>query len=369
MRILLVGTLKRPVTLETTASRSTIIFQLGKALAEKGHAVGLLGTEDSSIPGVTIHPVTKKSFSELGPFENAFYAETSILVVLEKKIEEIAVDYDVIHNHTYPEFINLFASERITTPFVTTLHAQATPEYDQVLSLFPSANLVALSKAHKNLFHKTKPSWIVYNGIDTNRYAFQEKKEGYLLWLGRLGKAKDATGNFIDAKGVKWAIKLAQDSDSRLVLSGSVEDMDFYEQDVKPHLSDKIQWYGPVTSEQVLKREEVVKLMQRAKAFLMTINWEEPFGLVMAEAQSCGTPVIGFNKGSVPELVVDGKTGFVVDRDRGIEGLVEAFQKLNKLSDAQYLTMEKVCRKHVEDTFSVKKMVENYEKVYNQLCK
>ncbi len=361
MRILLVSTLKRKVAADVSASRSRIIYQLGKGLVAKGHTVGLLGTADSHIEGVKTHPVIDKAFVELPPFENPFYAETGFLVQLEKKIEELAADYDVIHNHTFPEFINLYASERVSTPMVTTLHAQATPEYDTALSLFPKANLVSISQAHKSHFHKAHIGWIVYNGVDTDIYAFQEKKQDYLLWLGRLGKAKDEQGNFMDAKGIKWTIKLAEDTGEPLIISGNVEDMEFYDRQVKPHLSEKIQWYGPVTSEQVLKREEVVKLMQDAKAFLMTINWEEPFGLVMAEAMSCGTPVIGFNRGSVSELVLDGLTGFVVDPQQGLDGLKEALVKLPIISP-------KACHEHVEKNFSLHRMVDNYEKVYQDIA-
>ena len=360
MKILLVGTIKRRIAEDVTASRSTIIFQLGKKLAAKGHDVNLLGTADSLIPGVRTIGIIEKGFVDLPPFENADYAQLSYLVQLEKEVERIAAEFDIIHNHTYPEFINLFATEKIKTPMVTTLHAQATPEYDEVLSLFPQANLVSISQAHRKLFKKTNPGFIVYNGIDTNLYVPVDTKEDYMFWIGRLGKAKDEHGNFMDAKGVRWAIELARKTGEKLVISGNIEDMDFYNSDVKPYLNDKIRWYGPLSSEQILKREEVITLMQKAKVFLMTINWEEPFGLVMAEAMSCGTPVIGFDRGAVSEVVLDGKTGFVVDPEKGIEGLEEALSSIDSIDP-------KVCREHVLNNFSIDKMVENYEKVYNKL--
>lgn len=100
--------------------------------------------------------------------------------------------------------------------------------------------------------------------------------------------------------------------------------------------------------------------MQKAKAFLMTINWEEPFGLVMAEAQSCGTPVIGFDRGSTSELVINGKTGFVVKPKEGIEGLKRALKKIDRINPRD-------CREHIEKNFSVKKMIEEYEKIYYRI--
>ncbi len=347
---------------DVTASRSRIVYGIALGLVKNGHEVSLIGTADSNVPGVKTIPVIDKGFSELSGFENRFYAETSYLVKLCKKIEEIGEDFDIIHNHTYPEFINLFVIEKLKTPMITTLHSQATPEYDEVLSLFPNANLVSISKAHRNMFKKAKIQNVVYNGIDTQIFSFVEKKDDYLLWIGRLSEAKDGNNNFLDPKGVRWAIKLAQTTGERLVITGNVEDSDFYERDVKPYLNDKIQWFGPISKEQKIDRAEIVKLMQKAKVFLMTINWEEPFGLVMAEAMSCGTPVIGFNKGSVNEIVIDGKTGFVVNPSLGVEGLKKALQKISDIDPIE-------CRKHIEEHFSVERMVENYEKVYQEVIK
>lgn len=360
MNILFTSTLKRKVGKEVTASRCRIIYELITGLKKRGHKITLIGTGDSIIDGVEIIPVIPKAFAELPVSENPFYAETSYLIKLAKKIEEISSNFDIVHNHTYPEFINLLVSDKIKTPIVTTVHAQATPEFDEVLSLFPSTHLVSISNAHKALFKKANIFKVVYNGIDTNLYSFSDKKEDYLLWLGRLSKAKNADGSFMDPKGVKWAIKLAIDTGEKLMLSGNVEDMGFYNQEVKPYLNDKIQWVGPVSSEQKLLKEEVVSLMQKAKAFLMTINWEEPFGLVMAEAMSCGTPIIGFNRGAVSELVRDGVTGFVIDPASGIDGLKRALPNLSKIKYSD-------CRDHVINNFSLEKMVENYEKVYNEV--
>ncbi len=359
MKILIVSHLKRKVTPEITASRSRVIYELTKGLLSKGHEVSILGTGDSNVPGAKTIPVIPKSFVDMPVYENPFYAETGFLIKMTKMIEEIAGEYDIVHNHTYPEFINLMAMDKINTPMVTTVHAQATPEMDEVLSMFSGANLISISKAHKNLFKKAQISEVVYNGIDTDLYSLCEEKEDYLLWIGRLGKAQDKDGKYIDAKGVRWAIKLAQETGEKLLISGNVEDVKFFEQDVKPYLNDKIKWIGEISAEQPLSKEEVVRLMQKAKAFLMTINWYEPFGLVMAEAMSCGTPVIGFDRGSVSELVVDGKTGFVVSPEKGIDGLKDAVSKLSTIKPED-------CRQHVENNFSTKIMIENYVSVYEK---
>jgi len=362
MKVLIVSLLKRKVTPEIPAARPRVIYEVASGLVKKGHQVSLLGTADSQIPGVKIIPVIEKGFVDLPAFENPFYAETAYLVKLAKKIEEIGNQFDIIHNHTYPEFINLLIAKNIKVPILSTVHAQAFPEYDEALSLFPECYHISISEAHKKLFKKAKIYKVVYNGVDTDIYSYQEKKGDSLLWLGRLSKAKNPDGSFMDPKGIKWAIKLAEETNSRLLMSGNIEDMKFYEQDVKPHLSDKIQWVGPLSSELVLTKPEIATLMQKAKVFLMTINWYEPFGLVMAEAMSCGTPVIGFDRGAVSELIVDGKTGFVVPPESGIAGLKNALSKIDQIKPQD-------CRDHVVKNFSTEKMVDNYEKTYLEVLK
>src|SRR3989344_5214497 len=147
MKILLVSLLKRKVTAEIPAARPRVIYEIASGLVKKDHTVSLLGTADSNIPGVEIISVIEKAFVDMPPFENPFYAETAYLTKLAKKIEEIGNNFDIIHNHTYPEFINLFAAKSLKTPAVSTIHAQAFPEYDEALSLFPAAYHISISEA------------------------------------------------------------------------------------------------------------------------------------------------------------------------------------------------------------------------------
>lgn len=362
MKILIVSLLKRKIRPGITAARPRMIFDLVSGLIKKGHKITILGTKNSFIEGAKILPIIKRGWVELGPFENDFYAQTSFLAKQAKILEKIGKDFDIIHNHCYPEFINLLVEKNIERPLLTTIHAQITPELDEVLSFFKESYFVSVSKAAKKLAKKTKISKIIYNGVDTNLYKFSPKKDDYLLWIGRLSKTKDKRGNFLDPKGIRWAIRLARETNSKLFLVGNVEDPEFFKREVRPYLNKKIKWIGPVSPEQPLIKKEVVKLMQKAKAFLMTINWYEPFGLVMAEAQSCGTPIIGFDKGAVSELVVDGKTGFVVKPKEGINGLKKALKNIDKINPED-------CRKHVLKNFSLEKMVENYEKTYQEIIK
>lgn len=361
MKILIVSLLKRPVTPTIPASRPRVIHDIVSGLILRGHDVTILGTGDSQVPGAKIIAAIPQSLSSLPPFENTFYAHTAILTTLAEKLRQIGNEYDIIHNHTYPEFINLLVANDLQTPIVSTVHGQVFEEFDHAFSLFDKISyLISISQAHRKLFKQAKIYDVIYNGIDTEMYTYQEKKDNYLLWLGRLSASKNDDGSYQDPKGIKWAIKLAQKTNSRLLLSGNVEDIKFFKQDVEPNLNDKIKWIGPVSTDLSLKKDEVVKLMQNAKAFLMTINWYEPFGLVMTESMSCGTPVIGFDRGSVSEIIEDGKTGFVVNPDQGIIGLQEAYTKLNTIQPLD-------CRQRVEKYFSLNSMVEGYETVYKKI--
>ena len=374
MKILLASTIKRNVTKDTTYSRSKVVYQIASELVKRGHDVSLLGTGDSFIEGVKTIPVIDRSFidkqREEG-YENPFYVEAGYLVKFVKKLEEIGEEFDVIHNHSYPEFLNLFATDTIKTPIVVTIHMSLTPNlmsvYDDVLSLFPKSHLVAISNSQKQHFKKATIEAVVYNGVDTNSFPFADKKDDYLLWLGRLGQAKNPDGSFVDAKGVSWAIKTAIKTGKKLILSGGVEDKEFFEKEVKPYLNDKIQWVGKIGKDQPLTEEELAHYYGRAKAFLMTPNWDEAFGLVIIEAMSCGTPVIAFNKGSIPEIVEDNKTGYLSSYEEGVDGLAGNVEKLFNLSDQEYQVMSTNARKRVEENFTIEKMVDGYEKVYKNV--
>jgi len=360
MKILVVSILKRSITPTITASRPRMIYELTKRLIEKGHEVTILGTGDSFIPGAQVIGITPKGFVDLPAFENPFHAESAYYSLVAKKVEELAPSFDIIHNHAFPESMTHFVADRTTTPVITTVHVQATPVLDEALAAFPNTHLISISNAHKKGFTKAPIKHVIYNGIDTELYAFEPKKENYMLWIGRLSKAKHKDGSFMDPKGVKWAIALSEKTSVPLKLAGNVEDRKFFETEVKPHLSKTIQWIGEVSSEQPLAKEEVVKLMQKAKVFLMTVNWEEPFGLVMAEAMSCGTPVIGFDRGAVKEVVKDGVTGFVVDPQEGVEGLEKALKKIDTIDP-------RACREHVVEHFSIERMVDEYEKLFKSV--
>ncbi|MBE9536797.1 MAG: glycosyltransferase, partial [Proteobacteria bacterium] len=183
----------------------------------------------------------------------------------------------------------------------------------------------------------------IHHGIDLGEFTFNPDPQGdYLLFFGRIHPDK----------GAKEAIEIARRSKSRLIMAGIVQDEIYYEREVEPHLNgDGITYVGSVGPE---KRDALLK---DASALLHPINFDEPFGLSVAEAMACGTPVIAFNRGSMPELIQDGVNGYLVST---VEEAVSAVGRLGEIKRAD-------CRKFIEENFSVKRMVSDYIKVYEEI--
>jgi glycosyltransferase involved in cell wall biosynthesis len=182
---------------------------------------------------------------------------------------------------------------------------------------------------------------VVHNPIETSEWPFQAEKDDFLLWIGRMSPDK----------GPHRAISAARDAGARLVLAGPVQPCQerFFAEEVEPHLGeDGIEYIGEADSAR--KRE----LYLRARALLMPIRWPEPFGLVMVEALACGTPVVAFPEGSVPEVVEDGRTGFVVEDETA---MARAIERLGEIDPHE-------CRRSCEERFGVETVVSGYEDVY-----
>ncbi len=211
-------------------------------------------------------------------------------------------------------------------------------------------HFVAISNSQR----KSAPdlfSDVVYHGIKIEKFPFNPKPKDFLLYCGRI----------LPKKGVHIAIKVAKRVKKKLVIVGRHTEDSYWRKEIKSKLKEKIEYKGFVPY------PEIPSVYKNAKALLFPILWEEPFGLVMIEAMACGTPVIAFRRGSVPEVVKDGKTGYIVepytkDGKVNIDGFVEAVKNIDKIKRED-------CRKWVEENFTVEKMVENYEKVFLKILK
>jgi len=312
-------------------------------IKDKKFAVTVYASADSQT-SARIRVVAKKELRKLKKDFTDPFIQRHLQLDFAALAKE-AKNYDLIHNHTETAFLPF--ADLIKTPVITTMHGTGRSAVENlVYRRVKNNHLIAISKKQiKNNPH-LKFAGQIYNGINVEKFPFNAKPKDYLLWLGRIAYIK----------GTHLAIEVAKKARKRLIIAGNVDEIEkeYFQTLIKPHLrSKKINFVGEV------KGKEKMKLLKNAEALLAPILWEEPFGLVMVEAMACGTPVIAFNRGSVPEIIEDGRTGFIVENTR------EAVQALKKIK----LIKRENCRKRVEKMFSQEKMVENYEKVYQRILR
>ena len=330
-----------------------IISHLTEELIKRGHKVTLFASGDSITKAKLISAFPNALYNIGIPWTNAFCPLFHAAVSFEK-LEK----FDIIHNHF--DYFGLAFSSLIKTPMITTFHSDLTtaeknPAKYQFLKKFKKSRFVSISNNQRKSKLNLNFVSTIYNGINLNEFEFSGKSQNYLVWLGRITEKKGLIEAIRASKKAKLRLKIAAKIDKN-----HLPDVEFYNKKVKPLIDGKqIQYLGEINS----RRRN--NLLKNALALLNPIKWNEPFGLVMPEAMACGTPVIAFNRGSVPEIVKNGKTGFVVsefDKNRkiNIKGLVNAIKKIDQIDRRE-------CRKHVEENFTIKKMVDGYEKVYEKI--
>ncbi len=319
-----------------------IISFLSDGLVQKGHQVTLFASGDSKTKAKLIAPV-KKGVKEMGVKWNAYWWNN----LVHSMAFERAKEFDIIHCHWI--IMGAYFQRLVKTPVLHTMHniPQESHLRWKVFEYYKNdLNLVFISKSErKNTPIRLKNSWIIYNGIDLTPFKFNAKPQDHFIWVARI----------CPAKGPQNAIKIAKKAGVKLLLAGQIQKQhqEYFKTKIKPHLSSRIKYVGELTQKQL------VSFYGRGKATLYPIEWEEPFGLVMAESMACGTPVIAFRRGSVPELIDDGKTGFIA---KTISEAVKAVKKIDQIDRVD-------CRSRIENLFSKEKMVDEYEKLYYQILK
>jgi glycosyltransferase involved in cell wall biosynthesis len=253
---------------------------------------------------------------------------------------ERAETFDIIHNHF--DFLPLTYSRLISTPMITTIHGFSSPLIVPVYKKYnDTCGYVSISFADRS--PELKYLATIYHGINGDDFSFNNEPEDYLLFLGRIHPDK----------GTADAIEIARKAKRRLLIAGIIQDRDYFNEKIQPYLDGEITFVGHADP---VKRN---KLLRNAYALLHPIHFNEPFGLSVAEAMYCGTPVVAYNKGSMPELIEDNKTGFLVD------SLPEAVYAVSQVDAISRLT----CHCHSVSRFSLEKMVKDYVEVYEQvLC-
>ncbi|MBN8900226.1 MAG: glycosyltransferase family 4 protein, partial [Rhodospirillales bacterium] len=252
---------------------------------------------------------------------------------------------DVLHFHIDYFPLSLFSRQRV--PFLTTLHGRLDlPEFKEVYETFPDAPFVSISNSQRKPIPRLNWVRTVLHGMPANLLTPQPVKQGYLAVLGRVSPEK----------GVDKAIRIAARAGMKLKIAAKVDnaDREYYEAVVRPLIEahDNVEFIGEINDAQ--KPE----FLSGAHALLFPIDWPEPFGLVMIEAMACGTPVIAFNRGSVPEVIDHGVTGLIVETE---DQAVAAIDQLGSLDRA-------VVRATFDRRFTSRRMAEDYLDVYQELC-
>ena len=315
-----------------------IVALLADGLAELGHNVTLFASGDS-------HTKAQLSFV----FEHApSHLIGQSLVELEHSLAcyERAGEFDIVNDHS--GLLAATLSAGVSTPVLHTVHgpldAEAGMVYEQIARFAPELGLISLSLNQR--VPRPNLPWVatIPNALDLSLYPCKPHIGDYLLFIGRMSPDK----------GAHRAIAVAMETGLPLKLAGKkreAAERRYFDELVAPHLGRDIEYLGEVTHGQK------VELLQDAMVTLFPIEWEEPFGLVMIEAMACGTPVIAFNRGSAPEIVEDGLTGFVVE---DVNGAIGAVDRLGHLS------REKV-RRRFEERFTARRMAQDYLSAYRSL--
>ncbi len=304
-----------------------------EGMVEAGAQVTLFATTDSATKG------RLRALVPSGYEEHEMHARAAWECLHISELFEHAGEFDLIHNHF--DFLPLSYSQLVSTPVLTTIHGFSSPDIVPVYRKYNgTSSYVSISDAdrHPELDYAAT----VHHGVDVEQLHFNAKPQDYLVFFGRISHDK----------GTKEAITIAQQSGRKLIMAGITPEKEYFEKEIKPSIDNaQVVYVGSVGP------EERSKLLGEAAALLHPINFDEPFGLSVIEAMACGTPVIAMNRGSMPELIIDKKTGFLV---HSVVEAVAAVEQLSTISRSE-------CRNHVEKKFTVERMVKNYIDVYRKI--
>ncbi|MHB8194416.1 MAG: glycosyltransferase family 4 protein [Bellilinea sp.] len=309
-----------------------VVSLLAEGLVKENIDVTLFATGDS-ITSAKLSSVCQAPYEEDRDLDAKVWEALHISQVMEQ-----ANEFDLIHNNY--DFLPLTYSGLIKTPMVTTIHGFSSTKILPVYKKYNQrTHYVSISDADRNGALDYVST--VYHGIDINNFTLNNDPGEYLLFFGRIHHDK----------GVREAIQIAKMAKMKLVIAGIIQDKQYYEKYVQPYLDDEICYIGSVGP------EERDKVLGNAYALLHPINFNEPFGLSVVESMACGTPVLAFNRGSMPEIIQEGINGFIVSN---IEEMAERIKDIRNI-------LREDCRKTVEARFTQEKMVKEYIEVYKKI--
>jgi glycosyltransferase involved in cell wall biosynthesis len=313
-----------------------VVALLADGLTDRGHDVTLFAAPGSDTRARLVSPLHEEPPSDA--IGDPWYEASHIVSVYEHGDE-----FDILHDHTGPVGVSVGALS--DCPTIHTLHG---PFTEQTLMLYRRVArqhwFVAISESQRSMAPPDlRWAGVVYNGILMDRYPLREDKDDFLFFLGRAD----------EEKAPHLAIEAARRAGRRLVMCVTTKnerERSYWAANVEPILGDDVEVHGECPNDQK------TDLLARAAALLFPIQWDEPFGLVMTEAMACGTPVVAWRNGSVPEVVADGETGFIVE---SVDEMAAAVERVGDLDP-------RVMRSRVEQYFSAAAMITGYERAYER---
>ena len=314
-----------------------VVSLLADGLTDRGHQVTLFAPPGSETDARLVSPLQEEPPSDA--IGDPWYEASHVVSVYEHGDE-----FDVLHDHTGPVGVSVGAMS--DCPTVHTLHGPFTDQTSMLYRRIARRHwFVAISESQKSMAPPDlRWAGVVYNGIPTDRYPFREDKDDFLFFLGRAD----------EEKAPHLAIEAARRAGRRLVMCVTTKnerERSYWAANVEPILGDDVEVHGECPHDQK------TDLLARAAALVFPIQWDEPFGLVMTEAKACGTPVVAWRNGSVPEVVADGETGFIVS---SVEEMAAAIDRVGELDPH-------AMRARVKERFSAEAMVAGYERVYQRV--
>lgn len=346
MRIALLAPPYLPVPPKAYGGTEKIVSLLAEGLVSRGHEVTLFASGDS----VTKAKLVSTYPTSLG---NSGLKKSDALEPLlqYEACYRRAKDFDIIHSHG--QYLSLFGARNLGAPMVFTWHGsfykgEVPEEKRETLRAFRDLPIVSISNNQRLALPALSYAATVYNSLDIAEYPFVGTPTAdYLLWVGRMSPKK----------GALEAIEAAKKIGMRLQMAAALDPIDqpYFDEYIRPKIDGvDVIFHGEMT------HAMLTSLYGNAKAVLYPISWHEPFGLVMIESMACGTPIVAYNIGSVPEVVEDGVTGYVIAPTAGIEGLVNAVKRVGEID-------RHACRTRVEKHFHKDRMVADYEAVYQKI--
>ncbi len=333
MRVAMLGSISWRTPPRAYGPWELVTSLLTEALIDRGIDVTLFATLDSITAG-KLDGVVPQGYSEDQSLNPKVWEALHIARCFER-----AGEFDLIHNQA--DFMPLIFSELVDAPIVTTIHGFSSPS---ILPIFQRYNersaYVAISDADRD--PSLRYAATIHHGIPIEEFPFDPVGSDDLLFFGRIHADK----------GAGEAIRAAKAVGRRLVMAGIIQDPEYHAREVAPFIDgDMVDFRG------VLGGIDRVRALGQARAMLHLIGFDEPFGLSVVESLACGTPVIAYRRGSMPELIEDGVTGFLVDT---LDQAIEAIDRIGEIDRA-------ACRRHVQQHFTVDRMADQYLDLYRRL--